>query len=55
MATIEKRQGKTGVTYRITVYGGSDATGKRISHQSSYKPQPGMTERQIQKAIFGQL
>lgn len=51
MATIEKRQGKAGATYRITVYGGFDSSGKRIRHQSSYKPQPGMTERQIQKAV----
>lgn len=51
MATIEKRQGKTGVTYRITVYGGNDSSGKRIRHQTSYKPQQGMTERQMQKAV----
>lgn len=51
MATIEKLTGKTGTTYRITVSGGFDTKGKRIRHRMNYKPTPGMTERQIQKAI----
>ena len=51
MATIEKITGKTGSSYRITVSGGFDTTGKRIRHRTTYKPLPGMTERQIQKAV----
>ena len=51
MATIEKITGKTGVTYRISVSGGFDTAGKRIRHRMTYKPAPGMTERQIQKAV----
>lgn len=51
MATIEKIPGKTGASYRITVSGGFDTTGKRIRHRTTYKPTPGMTERQIQKAV----
>jgi len=51
MATIEKIAGKTGVTYRISVSSGFDASGKRIRHRMTYKPAPGMTERQIQKAV----
>ena len=51
MATIEKIAGKTGATYRITVSGGVDIQGKRIRHRTTYKPTPGMTERQIQKAV----
>ena len=51
MATIEKQQGKKGVTYRITVAGGFDTTGKRIRHRTTWKPAPGMTERQIKKAV----
>ena len=50
MATIEKYNGKDGVTYRITVYSGFDTQGKRIRHRMSYKPTPGMTARQIEKA-----
>ena len=51
MATIEKISGKNGISYRITVSGGFDTTGKRIRHRSTFKPTPGMTERQIQKAV----
>ena len=51
MATIEKLTGKTGTTYRITVYSGFDTQGKRIRHRQTYKPDPGMTPRQIEKAV----
>lgn len=51
MATIEKITGKTGTTYRISVSGGFDTSGKRIRHRTIYKPAAGMTERQIQKAV----
>ena len=51
MATIEKIAGKAGVTYRISVSGGFDTSGKRIRHRTIYKPATGMTERQIQKAV----
>lgn len=50
MATIEKLTGKTGTTYRITVYAGFDTQGKRIRHRTTYKPVPGMTPRQTEKA-----
>lgn len=51
MATIEKISGKTGATYRITVSGGFDTSGKRIRHRMTYKPTPGMTARQTEKAV----
>ncbi|MBQ7001512.1 MAG: site-specific integrase [Oscillospiraceae bacterium] len=51
MATIEKITGKTGTTYRISVSAGFDTAGKRIRHRMTYKPEPGMTARQIQKAV----
>lgn len=51
MATIEKITGKTGITYRITVSGGFDTSGKRIRHRMNYKPEPGMTARQTEKAV----
>lgn len=51
MATIEKYTGKDGITYRISVSGGFDTRGKRIHHRMTYKPPPGMTDRQIQKAV----
>lgn len=51
MATIEKYIGKDGTSYRISVSAGFDTQGKRIRHRTTYKPAPGMTERQIQKAV----
>ncbi len=51
MANIERIEGKTGVSFRITVAGGVDYTGKRIRHRTTWKPAPGMTERQMQKAV----
>ena len=35
MATIEKHEGKKGVSYRITVYAGFDSQGKRIRHRKT--------------------
>ena len=51
MATIEKYTGKDGLTYRITVSAGFDSRGKRIRHRMNYKPTPGMTPKQIEKAV----
>lgn len=51
MAHIEKIEGKTGVSYRIIVSCGFDMNGKRIYKKFTYRPDPGMTERQIQKAV----
>lgn len=51
MATIEKFSGKNGDTYRITVYQGNDCTGKRIRHRMNFKPTPGMTAKQTEKAV----
>ena len=51
MATIEKMNNKGGASYRITVYSGYDCSGKRIRHRTTYKPAPGMTARQIEKAV----
>lgn len=51
MATIERISGKNGVTYRTSVSSGFDTSGKRIRHRMTYKPEPGMTARQIEKAV----
>lgn len=50
MATVEKRPGKKGTTYRITVYNGFRSDGKRDARHMTFKPAPGMTERQADKA-----
>ena len=51
MATIEKLSYKNGVSYRISVSAGFDTSGRRIRHRMTYKPEPGMTARQIEKAV----
>lgn len=51
MATIEKITGKAGTAYRISVSSGFDCNGKRIRHRMTYKPAPGMTARQTEKAV----
>ncbi len=47
MATIEKRGG----SYRITVSAGYNTDGKQIKKRMTWKPAPGMTERQIKKEL----
>ena len=51
MAHIEKIQNKRGVSYRIIVSGGFDTNGKRITHKKKWMPEPGMTPKQIEKAV----
>lgn len=47
MATIEKRNG----AYRITVSCGVDINGKQIRRRMTYKPDSGMTAKQIEKEV----
>ena len=51
MANIRKIEGKRGVSYKITVTKGRDTTGKQIRHFMTWKPEPGMTARQTEKAL----
>lgn len=53
MATIEPRRNKSGeiTSYRITVAGGLDSTGKQVRHRMTWKPEPKMTARQTEKAL----
>lgn len=47
MPTIQKR----GDTYRIRVSAGYDSSGKQIMKSTTWKPAPGMTQKQIQKEL----
>ena len=47
MATSEKR----GSSYRITVSCGYDINGKQLRKSTTWKPEPGMTSRQIAKEL----
>lgn len=51
MAGIQKIEGKRGVSYKITVFCGEDATGRQIRHFKTWKPEPGQSPRQIEKAL----
>ncbi len=51
MANIKKIEGKTGTAYKITVTTGRDMDGKQIRHFKTWRPAPGMTERQTEKAL----
>ena len=51
MASIKKIEGKRGVSYKITVTKGRDINGKQIRHFMTWKPEPGMTARQTEKAL----
>lgn len=51
MANIKKIEGKTGVSYKITVTQGRDSSGKQIRHFKTWKPDRPMTARQMEKAV----
>ena len=53
MATIEPRRNKTGeiTSYRITVAGGMDSSGRQIGHRMTWKPDRQMTARQTEKVL----
>jgi len=51
MANIRQINGKSGVSYQITVTHGRDMNGKQIRHYLTWTPEPKMTQRQIEKAL----
>ncbi len=51
MATIKRIDGKAGVSFKITVTAGVDINGKQVRHYRTWRPEQGMTERQMQKAV----
>ena len=51
MANIKRIDGKTGPTFKITVTKGRSMDGRQVRHYLTWKPAPGMTERQMEKAV----
>lgn len=49
MASIKKIEGKTGISYKITVTKGRDSSGKQIRHFKTWTPDRPMTARQMEK------
>ena len=50
MAQVERRQGKKGVTYLLTVNAGKGADGKQIRHRKTYAPPQTWSEARQEKA-----
>lgn len=55
MATIKKREGKTGTSYLIRSSVGYDSSGRHIERSMTWKPKPGMTAKQIEKELNRQM
>ena len=51
MANIRKIEGKNGISFKITVTAGRDLNGKQVRHYKTWTPDPGMTEKKMQKAV----
>lgn len=51
MAWIEKRKGKNGDSYRISVSCGIDSSGKQIMRRMNWKPPKNMTHKRIEKEL----
>lgn len=51
MASIKRRENKSGVVYDITVSQGYDAAGKKIKSCTTYKPDPSLTPKQTEKQV----
>jgi integrase len=50
MANIRKVENKSGISYQITVSAGRSGE-KQVRHYKTYKPDPDMTQRQIEKEL----
>ena len=51
MATIKKREGKTGTSYLIRSSCGYDVSGRQVMRSMTWRPKPGMTAKQIEKEL----
>lgn len=51
MATVRKREGKTGTSYQIRASCGYDSGGKQIIRSETWRPEPGMTPAQIKREL----
>ena len=49
MASIVKRESKSGITYRIQVKMKDKGSGKTVTHSTTFKPTPGLSEKQMMR------
>lgn len=54
MAQIERREGKKGVSYLLTVNSGKDSNGKQIRHRKTYVPPQTWNEARQEKAAWNE-
>lgn len=52
MAQIERREGKKGVSYLITVYGGKSTDGKQIRHRKTFAPPQTWSKARQEKSAW---
>ena len=52
MASVRRKNKRS---FEIRVSDGSDINGKQIVHQMTWKPEPGMTDKQIEKELNRQV
>ena len=52
MASIVRRENKSGPTFRIQVKIKDKGSGKTITHSTTWKPVPGMSEKQMQREVI---
>lgn len=50
MASIKRIEGKTGISYKVTVSCGYDIVGKKILETATYNPDPSLTPKKAEKA-----
>ena len=55
MATVTKREGKNGTTYRLRSSVGYTADGRQVMKSKTWTPKPGMTKQQIEKELNRQM
>ena len=55
MATVEKREGKNGTTYRLRSSCGYTSDGKQVMKSKTWTPDPGMTPRQVERELNRQM
>ena len=52
MASIVRRDNKSGITYRIQVKTKDKGSGQIITHSTTWKPVPGVSEKQMQREVI---
>ena len=51
MASIKRIDGKTDVSYKITICNGRDSTGKQMRHYKTWTPPQGMSEKRAEREV----